>query len=320
MIVVVTGGTGGAKFVEGLKTLVPADELTVIVNTGDDLVWWGLHVSPDLDSITYALAGLLSKDRGWGVDGDTFHCLQAMGRFGAPIWFQLGDCDLATHLTRTKLLAAGKSLSGATAEIAAGLGVHSHILPMTNSKVETRIQTEDGELTFQEYFVRERYQAVVRGVRFVGVEHATPAPGVLEAITRADVIFLAPSNPITSIGPILAVPSIRAALQHRRVPAVAISPIVGNAAVSGPAGALMAAQGLPVSIAGVAEVYADFLDVLIVDECDSDAASQLRKWGLQVHCGKTVMRSSEDKIALARTSLELSARSCVSGLPKAGAA
>lgn len=305
MMVVLTGGTGGAKFVDALKQLLPARKLTLIVNTGDDLKWWGLHVSPDLDSILYVLAGRLSKERGWGVDGDTFECVEAMRQMGAPAWFRVGDRDLATHLTRTRLLASGRTLSEATAEIASALGVQSRILPMSDARVETRVTTPDGELSFQEYFVRERYRPEVRGVRLVGAEQASPAPGVLEAIKSAEAVVLAPSNPITSIGPILAVPGIREALQKTDAPVAALSPIVGGAAVSGPAGALMAAQGLPVSIAGVAQAYADFLDLLIVDERDAKAAEELRLSGLQVHCAQTIMKTADDKAALAATVLAL---------------
>lgn len=305
MMVVLTGGTGGAKFVDALKQLLPARKLTLVVNTGDDLKWWGLHVSPDLDSILYVLAGRLSKERGWGVDGDTFECVEAMRQMGAPAWFRVGDRDLATHLTRTQLLASGRTLSEATAEIASALGVQSRILPMSDARVETRVTTPDGELSFQEYFVRERYRPEVRGVRLVGAEQASPAPGVLEAIKSAEAVVLAPSNPITSIGPILAVPGIREALQKTEAPVAALSPIVGGAAVSGPAGALMAAQGLPVSIAGVAQAYADFLDLLIVDERDAQAAEELRLSGLQVHCAQTIMKTADDKAALAATVLAL---------------
>lgn len=309
MMVVLTGGTGGAKFVDALKQLLPARKLALIVNTGDDLEWWGLHVSPDLDSIMYVLAGMLSKDRGWGVDGDTFECVEAMRRMGAPAWFRVGDRDLATHLTRSQLLASGRTLSEATAEIAAALEVQSRILPMSDARVETRVTTPEGELSFQEYFVRERYRPEVRGVRFVGAEQASPAPGVLEAIQSAEAVVLAPSNPITSIGPILAVPGIREALKKTAAPVAAVSPIVGGAAVSGPAGALMASQGLPVSVAGVAQAYSDFLDLLIVDERDAKAAEQLRLSGLQVHCAQTIMKTTDDKAALAATVLQLVTRS-----------
>lgn len=305
MITVLTGGTGGAKFVDGLRQLLPPREVTLIVNTGDDLEWWGLHVSPDLDSIMYVLAGMLSKDRGWGVDGDTFECVEAMRRMGAPAWFNVGDRDLATHLMRTQLLASGCTLTQATAELAVALGVQSRILPMSDAQVETRVATPDRELSFQEYFVRERYRPEVRGVRFVGAERATPAPGVLEAISSAEAVVLAPSNPITSIGPILAVPGIREALRGTKAPVAAISPIVGGTAVSGPAGALMTSQRLPVSITGVAQAYAGFLDLLIVDERDTEAAQALRQSGLRVHCTQTIIKTPDDKAALAANVLEL---------------
>src|SRR5579863_7539597 len=249
MIVVLTGGTGGAKFVEGLRHVVAPEELTFIVNTGDDLEWWGLYVSPDVDSIIYALAGMLSKERGWGVKGDTFFCLETMKALDEPIWFHVGDRDLAVHLLRSKLLAEGKTLTAVAADIAAKLGVRARVLPMSNSRVET----PSGELSFQEYFVQRWYQDPVKSVRFAGATEAEPAPGVLEAIMRASSIVLAPSNPISSIGPILAVPGIREALIHTHASVAAISPIIKGKAVSGPAGIMMAAQGLPVSIAGVAK-------------------------------------------------------------------
>ena len=235
MIVVLTGGTGGAKFVDGLRQVIPPEQLTIIVNTGDDLEWWGLYVSPDLDSITYVLAGLLSKERGWGVKGDTFFCLQAMNELGEPIWFHAGDRDLAVHLLRSKLLRQGKTLTEVTAEIAGKMGVQARIIPMSNARVETRVDTPIGELSFEEYFVQRWYQDPVNSVRFAGASDAEPAPGVLDAIVSADGILIAPSNPVTSIGPILAVPGIREALSRARGPIVAVSPIVGNAPVAGPA-------------------------------------------------------------------------------------
>ena len=305
MIVVLTGGTGGAKFVDGLRQIVSAQQLTLIVNTGDDLEWWGLYVSPDLDSITYVMAGLLSKERGWGVKGDTFFCLQAMGELGQPIWFHAGDRDLAVHLLRSKMLGQGKTLTEVTAEIASRLGVQARILPMSNSRVETRVDTPIGELSFEEYFVQRWYQDPVKAIRFAGAADAEPAPGVIDAIMSASVVLIAPSNPATSIGPILAVPGIREALRNTRAPVAAVTPIVGGAAVSGPAGALMAAQGLPVSIAGVAQAYRDFLDILVADVHDRYVASELRQPGLRVHCANTIMRTADDKADLARTVLSL---------------
>jgi LPPG:FO 2-phospho-L-lactate transferase len=305
MIVVLTGGTGGAKFVDGLRQIVPAKDLTIIVNTGDDLEWWGLYVSPDLDSITYVLAGLLSKERGWGVKGDTFFCLQAMGELGEPIWFHTGDRDLAVHLLRTKLLRQGKTLTEVATEIATSMGVQARILPMCNARVETRVDTPIGELSFEEYFVQRWYQDPVNSVRFAGAEKAEPAPGVIDAIMSATVVLLAPSNPVTSIGPILAVPGIIDALKQTNAPIAAISPIVGAKSVSGPADVLMAAQGLPVSIAGVAQAYREFLDILVVDNRDAKAAGELQQPGLRVHCANTIMTTADEKADLARQVLSL---------------
>lgn len=303
MITVLTGGTGGAKFVDGLQQVVPAEELTLIVNTGDDLLWWGLYVSPDIDSITYVLSGMLSRERGWGVKGDTFFCLQHMGQLGQPIWFHVGDRDLAVHILRSKLLAEGKTLSEVTAEIAEKLGVKARILPMSDSRVETRVGTPLGELSFEEYFVQRWYQDPVESIRFAGAADAEPASGVIDAILNADIVLLAPSNPITSIGPILAVPGIRNALHKTNGRIAAVSPIVAGEAVAGPAGILMASQGLPVSVAGIAQAYHDFLDTLIVDVRDAEAAEELRQTGLRVLVTKTVMRTSEDKVELANAVL-----------------
>jgi len=299
VICVLSGGTGGAKFVDGLRQVMPAEDITIIVNTGDDLLWWGLYVSPDIDSITYVLSGMLSRERGWGVKGDTFFCLQHMGQLGQPIWFHAGDRDLAVHILRSKLLAEGKTLSEVTSEIADKLGVRARILPMSNSRVETRVKTPMGELSFEEYFVQRWYQDPVEAIRFAGAADAEPAPGVLEAIVNADMVLVAPSNPVTSIGSILAVPGIREALHDTKGRIAAVSPIVAGEAVAGPAGILMASQGLPVSVGGVAEAYRDFLDILVVDVRDAQAVEELSRSGLRVHVTKTIMRTSEEKADLA---------------------
>jgi len=305
MIVVLTGGSGGAKFVDGLRRVVPPEDLTIIVNTGDDHDWWGLHVSPDLDSITYVLAGMLSTERGWGVRGDTFYCLQAMKELGEPVWFSVGDRDLATHVLRTKLLSSGRTLTEATQEIAQRLNLTSRILPMSNMRVETRVDTPSGEFSFEEYFVQRWYQDPVNAVRFAGAEASKPAPGVLDAIAGAQAVLLAPSNPVTSIGPILAVPGIRDALLRTPAPIVAVSPIIGCAAVSGPAATLMAAQRLDVSIAGIADAYSDFLDILIAHDTDAAIAQALSEGSFQVHCTNILLRSSEDRARVARFALDL---------------
>jgi LPPG:FO 2-phospho-L-lactate transferase len=303
MIVVLTGGTGGAKFVDGLRRVLPEDELAIVVNTGDDHRWWGLCVSPDLDSITYMLAGIISDERGWGVQRDTFHCLQAMRDLREPTWFSVGDRDLATHLLRTQLLSQGKTLSEVTAIIASRFAIAARILPMSDQRIETRVDTPIGELSFEEYFVERRYQDPVKSVRFAGAGEAEPAPGVLEAIRAAQGVLIAPSNPVTSIGPILAVPGIRDALRQASAPVVAVSPLIGTAAISGPAGNLMAAQGLPVSAAGVAAAYGSFLDAIVIDETDGDAAEIIRAKHVDVQATNILMKSAADRERVARTAL-----------------
>jgi LPPG:FO 2-phospho-L-lactate transferase len=303
MIVVFTGGTGGTKLVQGLQQVVAPDDLTVIVNTGDDIEWWGLHVSPDIDSVLYGLSDLLSMDRGWGVDNDSFRCLERMKQLGQPSWFSLGDLDLATHLTRTTLLRQGRSLSRATVELGSRMGIRARVLPMSDDRVSTMLDTAKGTLTFQEYFVRERHQIEVRRVRFEGAHRAHPAPGVIESIEAAEAIVFAPSNPVTSIGPILAVPGIRDALRRTKAKVAAVSPIVGGEAVTGPAGALMKMMGWASSIAGVAKAYEDFLDVLIADRADEAEASAVRTENLRVLCANTIMKSMDDKRGLAQFTL-----------------
>ena len=306
--VVFTGGTGGTKLVQGLQRLVAPEELTVVVNTGDDIEWWGLHVSPVIDSVLYGLSGLLSAERGWGVKDDSFRCLERMKQLGEPAWFSLGDLDLATHLTRTSLLREGLTLTEVTTELARRMGIGARVLPMSDDRVSTMLETSKGRLNFQEYFVRERHGVDVRRVEFVGAEQSRPAPGVLEAIASAELIVFAPSNPVTSIGPILAVPGIRDALVGAEAPLIAVSPIIGDAAVSGPAAVLMRMQGWPSTIAGLAKAYEDFLDVLVADSADAQAANTLCSDRLRVVCTNTLMRSIDDKLHLARVILDSSLR------------
>ena len=308
MITVLTGGTGGAKFVWGLAQIVPAEELTVVVNTGDDLRWWGLHVSPDLDSVMYALAGKLSRDRGWGYDADTFRCLEHMRSLGADAWFQLGDIDLATHLRRTQLLRQGKTLTQTTAELCRAMGVTQTLLPMSDDPVQTIVTTPDGDLAFQEYFVRERCRPTIAAVTFLGAENASSAPGVLQSIAQSDLILIAPSNPVTSIGPILAVPGVRDTLCCATAQVFAVSPVIGNAAVSGPAGDMLKMRGFEVSAAGVAACYRDFLDVLIADSQDERTRPEIEATGVHPQFANTLMRSDDDRIALAKFALSAVAR------------
>jgi len=299
-LVALAGGTGAAKFLRGLARLVDSRDLTIIVNTGDDAEIWGLHVSPDLDTVCYTLAGLIDEAKGWGVRDETFRALEHMVRFGEPTWFNLGDRDLATHLHRTRLLREGRSLSEATRSIAGSLGVTASLIPMSDQPVRTRLLGPEDWLDFQEYFVRDKAQVDIREVQYSGAEAAAPAPGVLEAIRAARGVIVCPSNPITSIGPILAVPGLPEALAETAATTVAISPIVGGDAVSGPAGRLMRVSGLPVSAAGVARAYARWLDLLVLDERDSGHVPDVRRLGVSPVTAQTIMATREDEVALAR--------------------
>jgi LPPG:FO 2-phospho-L-lactate transferase len=298
-VTALAGGTGAAKLLRGLVAHAERPELTIVGNTGDDTVVWGLHVSPDLDTVCYALGGLLDVDRGWGRQAETFHARDAMQILGGPTWFNLGDRDLATHLVRTEALAAGQTLSAITRHVAARLGVRAAILPMSDDPVRTRVRTPDGWLAFQEYFVRERSQPKVIDVEYEGASLARPAPGVLDALAHADVIVVCPSNPVTSIGPILAVPGILDALAAARAPVVAVSPIVGGAAVSGPAGDLMRSRGLPVSPTGVAMAYAPWLSTLVIERSDTGIGPELEALGVRAVLADTIMRDRETECTLA---------------------
>ena len=300
MIVALAGGTGAAKLLRGLTRVVDPARLTIVGNTGDDLECWGLHVSPDLDSVTYALADLLDPVKGWGVRDDTFRCQEAMARLGGDTWFSLGDRDLATHLVRTALLRGGATLSAATAAIAGALGLRARLHPMSDDPVRTRILTADGWLDFQEFFVRERARPEVREVAYEGAATARAAPGVLEAIAGAEAVVVCCSNPVTSIGPILAVPGISAALAATPAPVVAVSPIIGDAPVSGPAGKLLRARGLPISALSIAAVYAPWLDTLVIDARDAALAPELLRRGVRPVVTDTLMSDAAAETALAR--------------------
>ena len=304
IIVALAGGTGAAKFLRGLTAVVPPEQVTVIVNTGDDAPIWGLHVSPDLDTVTYALAGLLDEAKGWGVRDDTFRCLATMAALGRETWFNLGDRDLGTHLFRTERLGTGRSLTEVTDSIRRALGVRSRILPASDSSVATRVLTPGGWLGFQEFFVREKARVEVLEVAYAGAETASPAPGVLEAIHTAAAVVICPSNPITSIGPILAVPGIAEALASTPARVLAVSPIVGGAPVSGPAGKLMTAKGLLVSALGVAQLYRPWLDVLVLDRRDEGLAPDIAALGIAPLVTGTIMTDRQAEVALARAVVE----------------
>ncbi len=299
-ITALAGGTGAAKLLRGLARVMDPRDLTVVVNTGDDAEIWGLQVSPDLDTVCYTLAGVIDERKGWGLGGETFNTLDQIARFGEPVWFNLGDRDLATHLHRSRLLREGRTLTEVTRTIAAALGVPSAVLPMSDQPVRTRILGPDGWLAFQEYFVREKAQVEVRAVDYAGAASARPAPGVLDAVATADAVLVCPSNPITSVGPILAVPGLVDALGATPATVTAVSPIVGSDAVSGPAGRLMAGAGLPVSAVGVARAYAPWLDVLVFDEQDRTLLPELAALGVTPVPAPTIMSSREAEVALAR--------------------
>jgi LPPG:FO 2-phospho-L-lactate transferase len=303
-VVALAGGIGAARFLDGLVRVMDPSRLYIIGNTGDDVDIHGLHVSPDLDTVVYTLAGLADAKRGWGLAGETWHSLQALGRLGADTWFQLGDRDLATHLYRTERLRQGAPLSRVTCEIGKKLGVKASIVPMSDDSVRTRIVTAKGELEFQTYFVRHRARDRVSGVRYEGALRSRPAAGVITAIHRADAVFICPSNPMISIGPILAVPGIREALRNTRAPVIAISPIVGGKALKGPAARMMKSMGLKTSALTVAELYRDFLDILVMDCKDRQLAPRVEKLGVAAVVTDTIMKDERSKKRLAKAVLE----------------
>lgn len=300
-IVALAGGVGAARFLDGLARVVDATRLFVIGNTGDDAEMHGLHVSPDLDTVMYTLAGLADPKRGWGIRGDTFRCLAALGRLGEETWFQLGDRDLATHLYRTRRLREGSTLAEVTAELARALGVRAALVPMSNERVRTRVCTPAGELGFQIYFVERRATDIVLGLRFEGAEHAAPAPGLIEAIQEADAIILCPSNPFISIGPILSVAGVRQALRERRARVAAVTPIVGGRALKGPAADMMRSMGMRPCAAEVARLYSDFAGVFVLDQADREKGPEVEAMGITPVVTNTIMRGLRERKALART-------------------
>ena len=303
-IVALAGGVGGAKLVYGLAQLTPPEQLTVIVNTGDDFEHLGLHISPDLDTMMYTLAGLANPATGWGIDDESWNMMAALARYGGPTWFQLGDRDLATHLLRTQWLREGYPYNWITQELSRRLGVRSTILPMSQEPVRTMIQTESGELAFQEYFVRQRYQPVVKGIRFAGIETAQPSREVTSAIRDADIIIFCPSNPLVSLDPILALPSLRRIIAASRMPKIGVSPIVGGAALKGPAAKMMGELGLEVSPAGIARYFADVLTGFVLDHVDEAHQDAITNLGLRTLVTGVVMLNATDRVKLAGEVLE----------------
>ena len=305
MITTLAGGVGAARFLQGLVHVVPPEEIVTIVNTGDDIEFYGLHISPDVDIVTYTLAGIVDEEKGWGIRGDTFNCLDMLRKYGYETWFMLGDKDLATHIHRTLLLKSGLKLSEVTEKIRKALGVKVKIIPMTDDRVQTKIVTNVGEMHFQEYLVKRKTQDPVLGVKFEGIERAEPAPGVIEAILNANGIIICPSNPIVSIGPILSIKGVREALKKTKAKTVAISPIVGGAPIKGPADKLMRGLGIEVSALGVAKIYKDFLDTLIIDNVDRDLKPRIEEIGVKVHVTNTIMKTLQNKMKLAKETLKL---------------
>jgi LPPG:FO 2-phospho-L-lactate transferase len=304
MIVALAGGVGGAKLADGLYRSIAPDELTVIVNTGDDFDLFGLRISPDADTVLYTLAGVANPDTGWGIAGDTFATLEMMRRYGEDTWFLLGDRDFATHIQRTRWLHEGRTPTQVTSALATALGVRARLLPMCDTPVATRVRTPDGELAFQDYFVRRHHQDDVLGIRLDGIDEARLSQPVREAITQAEVIVFCPSNPIVSIGPILAVPGMRDLVQSARAPRVAISPIIGGQALRGPADRMLAGLGDEVSAFGVARLYADLLDGIIIDHTDAALAERISEaLRLRVLVTDTVMREPADRLRLAEETL-----------------
>ncbi len=304
-VTALAGGVGASKLLLGLYEVMDPQDLTIIVNTGDDIVLHGLKISPDLDIVTYTLARIVDSAKGWGFRGETFHALKRLAVYGRPSWFNLGDRDLATHIHRTAMLAEGKTLSQAAESIRTALGVKSRVLPMSDDPVPTIIDSDEGPLHFQEYLVKRRTEPIVRGIRFAGVESTRPAPGVLEAIASADRIIVCPSNPLISIGPILAVPHVRDQLRAHKEKVFAVCPIVGGKSLKGPSDKMLAQLGHQSTALGVAKLYADFTGTFVIDPTDKSQSAAISALGMKVAVLPTVMKTRTQKCKLARALLSL---------------
>jgi len=308
VITALAGGVGAARFLRGLLDVCEPSDVTAIVNTGDDVVLHGLHVSPDIDTVVYTLAGAVNPETGWGLTGETWQAMDALERYGGLTWFRLGDRDLATHLYRTHRLGEGAALSEITSEIARAWGLHLRVVPMTDDRVETRLDVEgEGELGFQDYFVRLRHSVAVKAVRYAGAETADPGPGVIEALNDAATVVVCPSNPVLSIAPILAVPGIEETVAARRDDVVAVSPIVAGAALKGPADRLLLELGHEASVVGVARLYAPFVGTLVIDSADAHRAGDVEAEGVRCVVAPTVMHGPAEAAALARVVLDANA-------------
>ncbi len=306
MIVALAGGVGGAKMAQGFQAALPPGDLTVVVNTADDFDLYGLRISPDLDTVMYTLAGIGDPVNGWGVAGDTRNTLAAIARYGQEPWFSLGDQDFATHVLRTERLRAGIPLSAITRELSSALGIPTRIIPMTDDRVATLIDTPAGRLEFQDYFVGRRQSDDVLGVVFAGIERAKAHPDAVGAIREADAVVIAPSNPIVSVAPVLATPGMRESLDDAPGPIVAVSPIVGGRALKGPAAEMLTTLGHEVSVLGVARLYDGLIDGFVIDELDREFAPALELMGLRVLVTVTVMGGEDDRRRLATEILDFS--------------
>ena len=306
-VLALCGGVGGAKLAWGLAQALPPEQLTIVVNTGDDFEHLGLHISPDLDTVMYTLAGINNRELGWGIAGETWDCMQALETLGGETWFRLGDKDLATHLLRTQQLAQKKTLAEVTAQLCGKLGIHHRILPMSDDAVRTLVNTNEGELAFQDYFVRQQCKPAARSVRFTGTDTARVSPAVDAALHDPDLraVIICPSNPLLSIAPILAVPGMTGTLQKIAAKIFVVSPLIGGQAIKGPTAKMMQEMAIPTDSGSIAECYAGLLDVLVIDESDKKDAAGLSSAGFSVHACKTLMKTDADKLALAASLLQL---------------
>jgi LPPG:FO 2-phospho-L-lactate transferase len=304
-VIALCGGVGGAKLAFGLTRLLEPDALSLIVNTGDDFEHLGLTICPDIDTVAYTLAGLSDRERGWGLAGESWNFMEQLRQMGGEDWFNLGDKDLAMHVERTRMLRAGHSLSETTATLTAALGLRHSIIPMSDEPVRTIVETIEGSLPFQHYFVREQCRPVATGIHFEGAGTAVPSPGFINALQRSDVsaVIICPSNPYLSVDPILAIPDVREALATLNIPVIAVSPIVGGRALKGPAAKLMRELGVTPDVAAIADHYSGLINGLVIDETDTEQADKVRAAGAEPLIARSIMASDEDRISLARHTL-----------------
>jgi len=304
-VLALCGGVGGAKLAAGLAAVLPPERLTIVINTGDDFEHVGLSVSPDIDTVVYTLSGLADEVRGWGVANESWQAIEQLGRLGEPDWFRLGDRDLAMHIARTRRLRAGETLSQITADLARRLGIGPALVPMSDDPVRTKVETEDGVLDFQRYFVAEQCRPLARAIGFAGAREAKPSPGFAAALARKDLgaVIYCPSNPYLSIDPLLSLPGVRQQIAALKTPRVAVSPIVSGQAIKGPTAKLMTELGASVDVVGVARHYQGLIDKLIIDEADAAEAPRIEALGIAVETAPAIMRSQADRISLAKATL-----------------